>query len=229
MLEGASPAEAFEDRTFGDADNAKAVFGLGAFTSYESPGDDVLAGGDDALSPEAQRGANLFFGPAQCSVCHDGPNLSDEDFHNIGMPQIGPGTGSGINGQEDFGLEEATGNPRDRYRFRTPPLRNVALTAPYGHAGQFIELRDMIAHYGNPRASFDNYDTTMLEPVLWNTMVDNEQALFARLAPPVQNIRINGQQITELEAFLEALTDPNMVNLDSVVPDSVPSGLPVAD
>ena len=53
------------------------------------------------------------------------------------MPQIGPGKGDGFDGHEDFGRERVTGDARDRHKFRTPTLRNVALTAPWGHAGAY--------------------------------------------------------------------------------------------
>ncbi|HBC55680.1 MAG TPA: hypothetical protein DCZ03_00815 [Gammaproteobacteria bacterium] len=63
------------------------------------------------------------------------------------MPQIGPGRGNGLDGHDDFGREQVTGDPADRYKFRTPSLRNVALNAPYGHAGAFDSLRAVVEHH----------------------------------------------------------------------------------
>ena len=75
------------------------------------------------------------------------------------MPQIGPGKGDGATGHGDFGREQVTGKPRDRYRFRTPTLRNVAVTAPYGHLGQAGDLRDHIQIYAIPERFPEAADT----------------------------------------------------------------------
>ena len=81
----------------------------------------------------------LFYGKENCSSCHSGKFQTDLGFHAIAMPQIGPGKGHNSedydDGREGFGREVVTGNVNDRFRFRTPTLRIVALTAPYGHAG----------------------------------------------------------------------------------------------
>ena len=76
------------------------------------------------------------------------------------QPQIGPGKGHNSegydDGREDFGREAVTGNVNDRFRFRTPTLRNVALTAPYGHAGAFDTLEAMVRHHQSPVDSLFN-------------------------------------------------------------------------
>jgi len=224
-FEDAYPGEDFEDMTFAHAANAIGAFEVSAFESDGSPWDRFLAGDTDAMSDAQLRGASLFFGPARCVVCHSGDSLTDENFHNIGLPQIGPGIVDG----EDLGREEATGAPQDRFRFRTPPLRNVALTAPYGHAGQFAELEDFIAHYDDPQQSLVTYDASQLEPVLQDQVTDNADEVLATLAPQLRGIDLRGGDVADLVAFMEALTDPAAEDMDDLIPDAVPSGLPVDD
>ena len=141
--------------------NAIGAFESAAWSFFDTPWDDYVAGDDDALTAEAKRGAILFFGQGRCSVCHRGNLFTDQLHHDIGSPQIGPGKGDGptLAGQtDDFGLGHESGQLQDRYKFRTPPLRNVAVSAPYHHAGAYRSLRDAVAHYRNVRAALDNYD-----------------------------------------------------------------------
>jgi cytochrome c peroxidase len=100
-----------------------------------SPLDRYLAGDKDALSPPAKRGLELFQGEAGCIECHNGPLLSDEKFYRLGVSY------------RDVGREKVTGNKEDRYRFRTPSLRNVAETGPYMHDGSQETLTDVVTFY----------------------------------------------------------------------------------
>ncbi|MEC7905810.1 MAG: hypothetical protein VYC82_01150 [Verrucomicrobiota bacterium] len=74
------------------------------------------------------------------------------------MPRLGPVKGLGMEGREDFGRELVKGNPTDRYKFRTPTLRNVALTAPYGRSGAHDTLEGAVRHHIDPVRSLKNYD-----------------------------------------------------------------------
>lgn len=85
--------------------------------------DRFQAGDPSALTPAAQRGRALFFGRADCSDCHRGANLTDEQFHDLGVSAAAPG------------------------RFKTPTLRDVALTAPYMHDGSLRTLEEVVAFY----------------------------------------------------------------------------------
>ena len=102
-------------------------------------------------------GALIFFGKGKCSSCHAVSGQSNEMFsdfkmHNIGVPQIAPffGVGQGNvifdgpNEDEDFGLEQITGNSADRYKFRSSPLRNAALQPAFFHNGAFTRIEDAI-------------------------------------------------------------------------------------
>jgi cytochrome c peroxidase len=107
--------------------------------SRNSPFDRYLAGDKEALSPQAQKGLELFRGEAGCIRCHDGPLLSDGKFYRIG---IGITIGSG-----DKGRGAITGERDDLYSFRTPSLRDVAHTAPYMHDGSLATLYDVVEFY----------------------------------------------------------------------------------
>jgi len=155
--------------TFVDAANALAAFQTVAFRSDSSPFDFVLRSGDTRhLSAEARRGLALFYGKAGCSTCHSGPIQTDHDFHAIAMPQIGPGKGHGQDATywsasgftarlEDEGRYRVTFRAEDRFAFRTPSLRNVARTGPWGHAGAYDTLEDVVRHHLDPTAALVAY------------------------------------------------------------------------
>lgn len=103
-----------------------------------SPFDRWAMGDDQAMSESAQRGYQLYTTKALCITCHSGPNFSDGKFHNIGVK------GSGT---EDKGRFEVTKDPRDLGAFKTPTVRNAALTAPYMHDGSIATLEELVEHY----------------------------------------------------------------------------------
>jgi cytochrome c peroxidase len=100
-----------------------------------SPFDRFLAGEKDALSDQAKRGLELFRGDAGCIECHNGPLLSDGKFYRIGVSF------------KDEGRAKITGKKEDRYRFRTPSLRNIAETGPYMHDGSQKTLEEVVTFY----------------------------------------------------------------------------------
>ena len=80
----------------------------------------------------------LFYGKANCSSCHAGALFTDHQFHATGQPQVGPGKAARFQSHSrDLGRFRVTGNIKDKYAFRTPSLRNVELTGPWGHAGAY--------------------------------------------------------------------------------------------
>lgn len=104
--------------------------------SGNSPYDRYAAGDQAALSTEAVRGLHLFQGRAKCVSCHGGPNLTDEEFHNLGV---------GLQRKEtDLGRFRVTQKDADRGAFKTPTLRNLGDTFPYMHDGSLATLRDVI-------------------------------------------------------------------------------------
>ncbi len=119
--------------------------------SGDAPYDRFQAGDKTALSAAAQRGMKLFFAEANCSACHPGPNFTDNAFHNVGI---------GIDRkQPDVGREAISKLGGDRGSFKTPTLREVALTAPYMHDGSLKTLEEVIKHYdkgGTPNEWLDD-------------------------------------------------------------------------
>ncbi|MDW8317320.1 MAG: FG-GAP-like repeat-containing protein [Anaerolineae bacterium] len=234
LFAAAYPDLPLETLGFQHAANALAAFEIHAFTLLDSPWDRYLAGDDSALSPQAKRGALLFYGQAGCARCHSGNLLTDQQFHNIGVPQIGPGKGRpGMSAHIDPGRARETNDPADRFRFRTPPLRNVAITGPWMHNGAYLTLEEAIRHHLDPKAALERYDLTRLPTDLQSDTIWNEakkQALLETLDPLVATPTVlDDGQIADLLAFLEALTDPRAADLSYLTPEAVPSGLPVAD
>ncbi len=231
LFRAAYPDVPVEQLGFEYAATAIAAYETAAFTFTDSPWDRYLAGDKAALSEQARRGALLFYGQAGCAQCHSGNLLTDQQFHNIATPQIGPGKQN--DEQLDLGRFLETGLAADRYAFRTPPLRNVTLTAPYMHNGAYADLRAAVRHHLNPVGSLLIYDPATLPATYQATAhagsevtTDILETLDARLAaPPV----LSDEQLADLMAFLAALTSPSAADLSGLVPASVPSGLPVAD
>ncbi len=262
--------ETASDIRFTDIANAIAAFETVAFRADGSPFDEYLRTGDPAvMSTSALRGMTLFYGDAGCAACHAGKLQTDHAFHAIAMPQIGPGKGDGTDSGyweasgyavrlEDFGRARVTHRPDDRYRFRTPSLRNVALTAPYGHSGSFVTLSDVVRHHLAPEASIQDYTPAadLLPPVgewmeqtaagsrlTYQRIREERRADFEardswiarsdRLtgeiaaANELTSVALSDEQLADVIAFLEALTDPRSADARHLVPESVPSGLPV--
>jgi cytochrome c peroxidase len=113
----------------------------------DTPYDQFLQGKTDALTQQELRGLDLFTGKAFCVTCHNGPNLSDNSFYNVGL------------NTEDEGRFAITGDDRDLGRIRTPSLYGITHTAPYMHNGSIATLEDVIEYYdrggdNHPNKSF---------------------------------------------------------------------------
>jgi cytochrome c peroxidase len=206
-----------------------------------NPWRNYLDGDTDALTEEQKSGAILFFtrvsdGGAGCGACHNGELFSDEQHHTVAFPQFGPGKGDGNN--DDFGRERETGDPADRYRFRTPSLLNVATTAPYGHVGAYQTLEEVVRHYTNPQNRvidfFDDggwcqlpqfediancedlYPEAEANSLLALQKLGQDRANNDTRFP--ENPRLNGTEVNQIVAFLEALTDPCVTDRDCLAP-----------
>jgi cytochrome c peroxidase len=214
-----------------------AAFLTESFTRANSPFDRYLARDDAALSPEAKRGALFFFGTGPCASCHNGPLLGGGSFANVGVPQIGPGTGSGA--PLDFGRGDVNaqlpppppGPSFSRFAFRVAPLRNVELTAPYFHSGAYPTLEAVVRHYNNVPQALETYDVSQLAPELRAAYHGEASVINAILTTLDFRLRgplnLSEQDQRDLVAFLKSLTDPAARDLSALVPASVPSGLPV--
>ena len=210
----------------------------------DAPIDRFARGERAAMTLPEKKGAVLFFGSAGCVQCHAvagraNEMFSDFEMHVIGIPQIAPlfgvGTGNvifdGPAKDEDFGLEQITGDPADRYKFRTSPLRNVGLQPAFFHNGAFTRLEDAIQHHLNVFESALNYRAVSagvdkdlryrlgpIEPVL--------ERIDPLLASPTF---LRDDEFWNLVAFVRTgLLDPRALtqHLCTLVPASLPSGMP---
>ncbi|AUQ53996.1 cytochrome-c peroxidase [Phaeobacter inhibens] len=220
-----------------DIAEALAQFMVQDFTSVDSPFDAYLAGNDTALTARQKAGADLFFGSAGCSGCHAGPLFSDQNFYALGLPAFGPGRARRFDPYaRDVGRMGESDDLADAYRFRTPMLRNVELTGPYGHNGAFPTLERMIRHHLDPVASRSAWtpDDLQLPDVPWLAATDFvvqqdrfEMARQSRARDIYLRQNLSDQDIAALVAFLTALTGEKARAQQSSVPSAVPSGLPV--
>jgi cytochrome c peroxidase len=199
-------------------------------TFANSPWDRYLRGDANAITEQQKRGALTFFGPARCDTCHSGPLLTNFSTQNIIIPQFGPGQGQGNQLREDFGFENTTNNPQNRFQFRVPSLRNVSITGPYMHNGAFTTLTEVVQHYRDKAASTNAFtgqnmvQAADLAPTLLPTqnVLQNPSQLFLQVPG-----NLPAQQVADIVAFLQALTDPAAVNRLNEIPVQVPSGLQV--
>jgi len=226
LFQAAYPGTKFSDITFAHASNAIAGFIIDQLTFNDTPWDRFLAGRDDALTSAQLDGAKTFLA-LKCSICHNGSTLSDEQFHNVAVAQVGPGEGDGASRRDDFGRMRVTGSPDDRFRFRTTPLRNVELTGPYGHDGSVTSLRAFVEHYSESDKKLLEYDPSQLEPALRSTALDNAAAILAQRDTLLDGVLFSPEIADKLMQYITALTDPRARDLSRVVPVRVPSGLPI--
>lgn len=161
-----------------------------------------------AMSPSAKRGLKLFVGKAGCARCHNGPNFTDETFHNLGLPDrpwlkdrdLGRwrgveqvrespfnATGPYSDAREGKGakrIQFLKRTPEGRGQFKTPSLRNVARTPPYMHGGHFDTLEEVVRFYSTLAGTVDvGHREEMLDP-----------------------LGLTDREIDDLVAFLEALS-----------------------
>ncbi len=186
------------------------------------------------LSHNAKWGAILFLTPFDenvsanqkgfgCVSCHSGDNFTDEKFHAIAIPQIGRGGGrdkrpdepisASTGDKNDTGRYFVSGLEADKFAFRTPPLLNVELTAPYGHSGAYSTLEGIVEHYSDPKKAIDTYDFSQLldipevqtERMKENTIIQL-QSLSGLLKPVDDPLNMTALEIQQVTAFLKSLT-----------------------
>ena len=171
-----------------------------SLVAMDSPFDRFRAGDRDALTPQQRRGFETF-DDVGCDRCHDGPMFSDFDLEAEGV------------GEHQRLTEPDAGD--GRFRFRTPSLRNVALTAPYMHNGTLATLDDVLRFYDDGRSRNPNVSER-------GRGRDADGA--ARLSRSFRRVdNMSEREMQDIVAFLESLTDSNF---DRTIPARVPSGLP---
>ncbi len=208
----------------------------------DAPIDRFARGNRKSMTVPQKKGALIFFGKGGCVNCHAVSGQSNEMFsdfqmHVAGVPQIAPffGVGKGnviFDGpgqDEDFGLEQITGNGADRYKFRSSPLRNAALQPAFFHNGAFGRLEDAIRHHLDVFTSARNYRPASagIDKDLTHRLGPIEPVL-ARIDPLLANpIHLAADEFENLVAFVrDGLLDDRAQkqNLCKLVPNAVPSG-----
>ena len=177
--------EAFEVVYGRTPDSALLADALVAYLlAMESPGDAAfdhwMAGDTAAMTPAQVRGRLIFNEKGQCFDCHFGPDFTGDEFRNVGLY-------TGEQGLEDVGRFSVSGDSADLGRFKVPGLRNIALTAPYMHNGQFATIEEVVEYYNRPHDFIPhsiNRDTLLARP-----------------------LGLTVQEKADLVAFLKALTD----------------------
>jgi cytochrome c peroxidase len=233
MFQKAFPLQSGQRHSIVDYANAIALYEEVAFTLDDSPFNSFLRGDDNAMSEVQKRGATLFFGKANCVSCHSGTLLTDQQYHNLAVPQFGPGKVPLVG--VDVGRMLVTGALEDRFKFRTPSLHNVAETGPWMHNGAFASLEDAIRHHIDPIVSLRQYEGTHLPHELQSTIQDGLgfQASLIENAwlPDPEAAALTEGEINDLVDFLQALTSRALLDGEllrpKVVPSEVPSGLPL--
>jgi cytochrome c peroxidase len=222
-----------------------------ALTLMNAPIDRFARGENTAMSSAQKRGALVFFGKANCVQCHavaGGSNevFSDFQMHVAGIPQIAPKFGAGLgdvpfrnrrgqfseDGNQDFGLFDITEENQDIYKFRTSPLRNLAIQPAFFHNGAFTSLSEALRYHLDAIELGPQYDPVqagVAADLTHNTAPIS--LVLRRLDPALSNIPdLSEQEFSDLLAFLrDGLLDPRARpdHLTRFIPPSVPSQLPL--
>lgn len=194
------------------------TYGESRFDRYVAAVLNGDAAGQQALTAQEVSGLRLFIGKGQCSTCHNGPLLTDQHFHNTGVPPrdaARPDRGRSVavakvqhdefnclgkysDAQGDACQElrfMATDDPRMEGAFKTPSLRNVANRAPYMHAGQLLSLDDVVAHYvRSPKPATGHSELAY----------EGSASAHAERKP----IRLTDEEARDVVTFLKTLSGP---------------------
>lgn len=173
MFDAAYPGEGITEKTIG---KAIATFER-TVVSGESPFDRWVKGDQKAVSASAKNGFAVFEGKGRCSICHSGFNFTDNGFHNLGLKETG---------EPDLGRYNIVRIERNKGGFKTPTLRDVALTAPYMRTGIYKTLEEVIDHY------------------------NRGGDVKAHLSPDIVPLNLTAQEKADLLAFMKSLTGPQM-------------------
>ncbi|BBN82484.1 hypothetical protein PA25_24690 [Pseudoalteromonas sp. A25] len=204
-----------------------------------------IKGDKSAMTESQKRGAYLYlylppppsdggsppdFIPTQCIGCHNTDSFTQtkvSNYHRLAFPQIGPGTGAGITKTNDLGRMHRNNSEADMFSFRSGTLLNIEVTAPYGHAGNYDTLEQVMEHYNDYRATLRDYfdNKRWCEQAQFKHAADC-QALFidaeinteaaakivddeiADGAPVLVPLELTEQELADIVNFMKALTDP---------------------
>ena len=194
-----------EDLTYTDYARSIAAFIRSEFRIRETKLEGFVTR-SEPLSVQEVRGGLIFYGRGRCVTCHYGPYFSDLKFHVVPFPQLGFGkNGFGV----DYGRFNVTFDPKDLYKFRTPPLFNVEKTAPYGHSGSVATLQEaIVAHFDPLRL----VNTSLMDPLA-------RHEFYKRLALGSETATTVGfltdTDVDDLVTFLKTLSFAGLSETDS--------------
>lgn len=179
--------------------------------------DEFKAGDQQALNEAEKRGLELFEGKARCSQCHNGPNFTDEKYHNLGVDWD--------NVRVDLGRYNFTRKEQDIGAFKTPTLREVANTAPYMHNGTFETLEETVTLYNSGGIANPFLDVEMRRPnrTLEQMLEYYEKRKIQGEPPPeteLVKLDLTKQEQADLVAFLRTLSGQGWQHITP--PDSFP-------
>jgi len=216
--------------------NAIGDFINSEFRSYSAPFDRYLHGEKSALSTDQKQGLDLFYGKANCSTCHTGALLTDQKFHALALPPFGPGRTRVFDPMpRDTGRMGETDQLEDAYRFRTPSLRNVAKTGPWGHNGAYATLEGIVRHHLDPIAALKVWNRSQVvmpeaaaftagDFAIWEDRLEMQRLKrFVDIEP----VSLSDGEVEKLVAFLHTLTDEKALAGRLGKPNSMPSGLSI--
>ncbi len=216
--------------------NAIGDFIISEWRSNDAPFDRYIAGTKSALTLQQTKGMDLFYGKGGCSTCHSGALLTDQKFYALALPPFGPGRTRTFDPYpRDVGRMGETDLLEDAYRFRTPSLRNIEKTGPYGHNGAYATLEGIIRHHADPIAALERWDRSQValpksvafektDFAIWED--PREMRRFKRQVD-IAPVDLTREDVQALVDFMKALTDEKALNGRLGKPARVPSGLPV--
>lgn len=214
LFQAAYPDVALTQFAIHHVGNALAAYITAAFELLPAPWDRYVQGDTTALTVEQKKGALIFFGKGRCAVCHSGKQFSDFRFHGLAVPQKRVGKHARY---IDYGRAAATGRGEDRFSFRTPPLRNVEHTGPWGHNGAFTTIEDIVKHHTNPiPAWYAAQDPADQQHA--GRLLAFRSPILAEMPP------LSSEEITSLKHFLMSLSSATVMSDAVALPADVPSG-----
>jgi cytochrome c peroxidase len=215
LFRAAYPNVALSKFDIAHVGNALAAYITVAFALKPAAWDRYVEGDRSALTSDQKRGALVFYGKGRCVVCHAGREFSDFQFHGLAIPQgtVGP-SGPYL----DYGRASATSRGEDRFKFRTPPLRNVTRTGPWGHNGAFASLEAIIRHHVDPVPGLFHAEQGVPSG-------ENEtgRLLGARSSILADMPPLSKTDFADLVQFLTALSSPTVLTDTEALPSGVPS------
>ncbi|MGI9364449.1 MAG: cytochrome-c peroxidase, partial [Rhizobiaceae bacterium] len=205
--------------------NAISAFVAHEWRSDNSAFDAYLKGDRTAISMQQQRGMELFYGKANCFSCHSGSFQTDHEFHAVAMPLWRFDADISSADKDLFRDRSAqTGQKSDRHKRRTPSLRNVEHTAPYGHAGSFETLEGVVKAHLDPVKALRTFVSDRIsaseKPAGLGKLVDS----IIR-STEIDPIELSDTEVDDIVAFLTSLSEPAILAGRLGRPDEVPSFL----